>query len=122
MGVIRFKVNITIREKTATSPEVQVQKFKETIAAGSGELVESVESVADGESPLVRTTVWQRSFQAGKKPQQMIRTIRNLLQRAGEYSDIRSLEAEIAVEGHPPETFSWGSFQSSDYFREKSWK
>lgn len=119
---IQIKVTLTIREKSQTPPGEQIRKFGETMVAGSCELAESGNREIDKEDRQKGTFLWQRTFKAGKKQRQMLKTARNLLERAGEYSDIQKLYAEIFVGDNPPEYFTWGSAQSSDYFKEKSWK
>ena len=99
----------------------QLSKFKETLEAGFWQFVERDDAIVQ-EDKMESTAAWQREFDAVKKPKQIIKSTRNLLQRAAEYSDILELEAEITVGDNPSEIISHKQDKPSEYFKTKSWK
>lgn len=122
MESVQISVTLVFRENSKKSPGDQLRKFNETMEAGSWQLVENPEVESSGTSATTALSLWYREFKSGKKQKQMVKSARNLVQRATEYADILRLEADIAVSGGSPEHFTVGSEHSSDYFKTKSWK
>lgn len=116
-----IKVTLKATCKNLNPAENQLSKFKETLEGGFWQLVEGEDSKIN-EKKMDSTSKWQREFDAVKKSKQIIKSTRNLLQRAAEYSDILDLEAEISVGDNPSEIISHKQDKPSDYFKIKSWK
>ena len=104
-----------------SSPKKQLSKFNETLESGFWTLVEGQDAKSE-EDKTNRPTNWQREFDGAKKPKHIIKSTKNLLQRAAEYADVLELEAEITIEDNSPEIFSYQVDKPSDYFKTKSWK
>lgn len=116
------RATLTVRCINMKSPKTQRPRFDETLEAGSWQLVAHRNAEKHENRSVTTTSEWSREFRAGKKPKQIVKSTRNLLQRASEYSDILDLDAEITIGDNPPETFSHSTAGPSEYFKTKSWK
>ena len=117
MNTVFLKTEFNIE----ASPEAQRQKFENTIEEGFWRKSDSAVDQVDDSSNKVCSS-WQREFDTKKKPKQILKTTRNLVERAAEYADILDLAYEIAIEGQQPEKFTVKVDKPSNYFKEKSWK
>ena len=115
-------VTLTVFYKNMKTPKEKSHKFEETLKAGYWKQIEHAEEVKDERHSETMFTAWSRDFKPNKKPQQIIKSTRNLLLRAAEYGGILDFEAEITIGENSPEPFAYHSDQPSDYFKTKTWK
>lgn len=99
----------------------QFDKFEKTIEEGYWQ--KDVETqTPQTEDTVISATEWTREFDAKKKPKQILKSTKNLVERAAEYADILDLKAEITIDNNQPEPFAYKADKPSDYFKIKSWK
>lgn len=104
------------------SPATQLQKFSRTLEEGFWQLTDTLNGERHISQTATTITEWVRDFNAGKNLKQIIKTTKNLLQRAAEYAEILELDAEIASGDSPVELFAYRAEKPSNYFKTKSWK
>ncbi|MFH2129191.1 MAG: hypothetical protein ABIK68_02355 [bacterium] len=115
-------MKLTVHCKNMPSPKLQRPKFDQTLEAGFWQLATHTDAQKHDNQTVSTTTDWTREYKAGKKPQQILKSTRNLLLRACEYADVLDMRAEITIGDNPPETISHYTAQPSDYFKTKTYR